>query len=497
MTGLWGMLIGQKVNQYKLEKVLKAGGEGCVFLANLIVGDQILTQQFAVKLRPTNKNDFERNLQELDAATRLNHPQLLRALTVGSWQTNGTNFLYLVMDLADGTLDDHLIQNSPLPLSETEVLDVVKSIASALMYMHGQNPPILHRDLKPGNVMRVGKDWKLGDFGIARETNSQGIRRTTLMGTKEYAPPESYKSITSLPWDLWSLGVMIVEMLTGKFPFTNDTEQGLMMEVLQAKPLELSKNLPVPFDEIVRGCLIKDPQQRWTAQQVLETLSQPIAPPLVVVGKPIKNKQVLQGLPQSIAPQPQPQQQIDPWNILEEKYSNNEMLDVQVTGINNGGALVKICNLQGFIPRYHLLKPHNQSLVGQSLKVVFLEFKPEDEKLVFSEKKAAFSLLEIGQIAEGRIVGIKNFGVFVEFNGLQGLLHISEIAGKYVTSIEKLFQVDQQIKAVIIKVDQTALKIDLSTKVLEEYPGEMLENMDKVMSEAEARLPKARQKLSL
>ncbi len=473
---LWKMFIGQKVNQYKLERVLKIGGEGCVFLSNLIVGDQTLTQQYAVKLRTTNKNDFDRNLQELDAATKLNHPQLLRALTVGSWQKDGIDFLYLVMDLADGTLDDLLIQNSPLPLSETEVLDVVKSIASALVYMHGQNPPILHRDLKPGNVMRVGKDWKLGDFGIARETNSQGVRLTSLMGTKEYAPPESYKSITSLPWDLWSLGVMIVEMLTGKFPFSNDTDQGLMTEVLKADPLELSKNLPAPFDEIVRGCLIKAPQERWTAQQVLETLSQQIAPPP----------------PPPLPPPPQ----IDPWNILEEKYSNNEILDVQVTGINTGGALVKVFDLQGFMPRYHLVKPHNESLVGQSLKVVVLELRPGN--LRFSEKKAAFSLLQIGELAEGRIVGIKHFGVFVEFKGFQGLLHISEITERYVTSIDKLFNLNQKIKAVIIKLDNTTdrIKIDLSTKVLENYPGEMLENMAKVMSEAEARLPQARQQLS-
>jgi serine/threonine protein kinase len=483
-SGIWGMLVGQKVDRYRLERVLKTGGEGCVFLANLIVGDQILTKQYAVKLRSTNRNDFDRNFKELDAATKLNHPHLLGALTVGDWQKDGIDFLYLVMDLADGTLDDHLIQNSRL--SKTEVLDVVKSIALALVYMHGEKPPILHRDLKPGNVMRVGKDWKLGDFGIARETNSQGVRLTSLMGTKEYAPPESYKSITSLPWDLWSLGVMIVEMLTGKLPFSNDTDQGLIMEVLKADPLELSKNLPAPFDEIVRGCLIKDPQERWTAQQVLEALSQPIAPRLVVVEKPIKKPQVLKALPQS-----------DPWNILEEKYSNNEMLDVQVTRINNGGAVVQVLKLEGFIPQSHLVKPHNQSLVGQSLKVVFLEFKPEENRLVFSEKKAAFSLLKIGQIAEGRIVAVKDYGVFVEFNQLQGLLYIKEITGKYVTSIAKIFEVDQQIKAVIIKVDQTALKIDLSTKVLEDYPGEMLENMDKVMSEAEAKLPKARQKLSL
>ncbi len=473
MTGIWGTLIGKKVGQYKLEKVLKVGGEGCVFLANVIIGDQFLTQQFAVKLRDTNKDSFERHFQEVDTGTKLNHPNILRALTVGDWQLNGTVFLYLVMDLADGTLDDRLNPNSPL--SKTEVLDVVKSIASALVYMHGLNPPILHRDVKPGNVMRVGECWKLGDFGIARETNSQGVRLTSLIGTQEYAPPESYKNITSLPWDMWSLGVMIVEMLTGKFPFSNDTKEGLMMDVLKADRLELAKSLPAPFDEIVRGCLIKEPQERWTAQQVLDAISQPTAPP--------------PPLPAPPPPLPAPP---EPWKILEEKYSNNEMIEVQVTGINKGGAIVEVLNLNGFIPQSHLVRPHDRSLIGQSLKVLILGLeKGNDRKLTLSEKKFAISQLKTGQLIEGTITTIEKYGVYLEFNGFRGLLHISQISDAFVPSLDQLFQKGQKIKAIIIDM-KSKNKIDLSTRELEKYPGEMLKNMAEIMSQAEARIHQAR-----
>ena len=183
---------------------------------------------------------------------------------------------------------------------------------------------------------------------------------------------------------------------------------------------------------------------------------------------------------------------IDPWGILEEKYLNKEMIDVQVTGINHGGVIVEVFSLKGFIPRSHLVQPHDKSIIGQSLKVLFLEFKPEEERLVFSERKAAFSMLRVGQLVEGEVVGIKYFGIFVEFNGLRGLLHISEVSAEYVLSLNQLFDVSQKIKAVILNLNdaQGRLKIDLSTKVLEKHPGEMLNNMETVMSEAELRLPK-------
>lgn len=180
---------------------------------------------------------------------------------------------------------------------------------------------------------------------------------------------------------------------------------------------------------------------------------------------------------------------IEPWHMLENKYCNNEMIDVQVTDINGGGVIVEVLSLQGFIPRSHLIKSHNKSIIGQSLKVLLLEFKPEEKRLIFSEKKAAFSMLRIGQLVEGEVVGIQNFGVFVEFNGLQGLLHIREVTDNYVPSLDQLFYVSQKIKAVILKIDNTQakIKISLSTKILEKYPGEMLNNMETLMSEAELR----------
>ncbi|AFY80101.1 protein kinase domain-containing protein [Oscillatoria acuminata] len=520
---MWGFLRGQKVDNYRLEEILGVGGEGCVFRANKIIRDQILTKKYAVKLRYTDTENFDRGFQELDAATRLSHPNILQALDVGEWTINNDQFLYLVMDLANGTLHDRLSPNSPL--SKTEVLEIVKSLASALKYMHGQVPPIVHRDLKPGNVMRMGEEWKIGDFGIAKETNSQGVRLTRAMGTREYAPPESYDGIISLPWDLWSLGVMIIEMITGNLPFNTQTEQVLQTEITKADGIKLAQNLPAPFDEIVRGCLIKDPQQRWTATQVLKVLSQynePIPDPaLIPVTKPApipvtkpapipvtKSAPVQTPVPvqtpAAVLAAVPPQKLFKPWKILQEKYDKNEIIEVQIISVNKGGILVKVLNtpgfipISGFIPKSHLVQPHPKyhDLVGQSLDVLILEIEKVNNKLTFSETMLKSSSLQVGQLVEGKITRIENHGVFLEFNGLKGFLYIGEISSDYVNSIDNIFKIDQPLKAVIIRLNTSGTKIELSTKILEKSQGEMLVNMSEVMKQAEARLAEARQRIS-
>jgi small subunit ribosomal protein S1 len=103
--------------------------------------------------------------------------------------------------------------------------------------------------------------------------------------------------------------------------------------------------------------------------------------------------------------------------------------------------------------------------------------------------------LEIGQLIEGKIVGIKPFGIFVDFEGTTGLLHINQISKNYVASLQSLFEVGQPLKAVIIDLDEAKRRVSLSTKVLENYPGEMLEKMSEVMAEAASRLPKVNKNL--
>jgi small subunit ribosomal protein S1 len=188
------------------------------------------------------------------------------------------------------------------------------------------------------------------------------------------------------------------------------------------------------------------------------------------------------------------------WDDLAQLQENDKSVQVQVSAVNKGGVTVDFRGLRGFIPRSHLSERNDlESLVGQNLTVTFLEADRDRKKLVFSQRDAArsasFSQLEIGQLVEGKIVAIKPFGVFVDFEGSTGLLHIKQISQNFIESLPAVFQIGQQIKAMIVSLDEGKGRISLSTRVLENYPGEMLEKMAEVMDTAEARSDRAKQKL--
>ncbi|MEY3401616.1 MAG: hypothetical protein RLZZ86_1231 [Cyanobacteriota bacterium] len=187
------------------------------------------------------------------------------------------------------------------------------------------------------------------------------------------------------------------------------------------------------------------------------------------------------------------------WDKLLEMQENSQTVQVRVTGINKGGVTVDLLGVRGFIPRSHISERDNlEALKGQSLTVGFLEINRETKKLVLSQRLAArssnFSLLELGQLVEGKITGIKPFGVFVDLNGASALLHIKQVSQKFIESLEKVFQVGQPIKAVIIDLDQGKGRIAISTRVLENFPGEVMENFAEVMNSAEARANRAANK---
>ena len=188
------------------------------------------------------------------------------------------------------------------------------------------------------------------------------------------------------------------------------------------------------------------------------------------------------------------------WHRLLEMQENSKSVDVQVMNTNKGGVTVDLLGLRGFIPRSHLLERNNlEALKGQKLTVSFLEVNQNTNKLVLSQRlaksSASFSLLEIGQLVEGKITGIKPFGVFVDINGVSALLHIKQISQKFIDNIEKVFQPSQEIKALIVDIDEGKGRVAISTRVLENFPGEMLENMEEVMTSAEARAERARKQL--
>jgi small subunit ribosomal protein S1 len=184
------------------------------------------------------------------------------------------------------------------------------------------------------------------------------------------------------------------------------------------------------------------------------------------------------------------------WEQLSERQKDNQPLEAWVTGTNRGGVTVEVQGLRGFIPRSHLIERDRlESLIGQSLSATILEADRDRDRLVLSQRLASqttrASSLTVGSVVEGRVVSLKPYGVFVDLGGITGLLHIKQISQRRVESLDDLFQTGQTIQVAISEVNEWKGRISLSTKVLESYPGEILENFDEVMATAEQRMTRS------
>ncbi|MFM9267962.1 S1 RNA-binding domain-containing protein [Tychonema sp. BBK16] len=189
------------------------------------------------------------------------------------------------------------------------------------------------------------------------------------------------------------------------------------------------------------------------------------------------------------------------WEELNEMRESGKVLQVRVSGANKGGVTVDVQGMRGFIPRSHLINRDDiEGLIGQALTVSFLEVDQEREKLVLSQRLAtqssAFSQLQIGQLVEGKVSSIKPFGVFLDMEGISGLLHIKQVSQRYIENLSQLFSPGQILKAMVIDLDESRGRISLSTRILENYPGEIVEKMADVMDTAEERSERARKTLS-
>jgi serine/threonine protein kinase len=225
-------------HKYFLKTFKGAGTYGAVFLADELVGGTKI-QEVAIKVIRKDLSPSQDIVQELKIAITHKNPNLVDCITseIGELcnkkEPGKDHYNYpcygLVMEIADGTLDEYLKTADQPPqgkaLSHQEAIEIVQAITSGLDYLHSKL--ITHRDLKPANILRVGNVWKISDFGIAREMSSEmGTLTNSYAGTPVYTPPEVYEAkqekiqVKVLPaWDMWSLGVIIVEMLTGELPF--------------------------------------------------------------------------------------------------------------------------------------------------------------------------------------------------------------------------------------------------------------------------------------
>ena len=257
--------------RYELHRRIARGGMADVFLAR----DQLLDRPVAVKVLfpefATDPSFVERFRREAQSAANLNHPNIVSVYDWG--QEQGTYFI--VMEYIDGrSLAD--IVRSEGPLHPQRAAEVASDIAAALGFAHRNG--VVHRDVKPGNVLiSPTGQVKVADFGIARalgaDPESNLTQAGSVMGTATYFAPEQAQGLPLDPRsDLYSLGVVLYEMVTGRPPFSGDSPVAIAYKHVQEQPpppRHLNTNVPTDLEAVILKLLSKNPQARYPSSEDL------------------------------------------------------------------------------------------------------------------------------------------------------------------------------------------------------------------------------------
>ncbi len=266
---------GDKLGPYEVAALIGKGGMGEVYRGT----DTRLGRPVAIKVSSREFSDrFER---EAHAISALNHPNICTLYDVGP--------NYLVMELVEGEMLSKIIERGPPPLDKT--LSYAMQIVDALAAAHAKG--VIHRDLKPGNIIVTKNGVKVLDFGLAKlgsekaasaatsvETVTEPITRAgAVLGTLYYMPPEQVEGKEADERsDIFSFGVVLYEMITGERPFTGDTQAAVLASLLKDQPPPMSQRQPAQsqslpprsLERLVRKCLEKKPDDRWQSARDLK-----------------------------------------------------------------------------------------------------------------------------------------------------------------------------------------------------------------------------------
>ena len=274
---LEGKLLG---NRYEIVEKIGNGGMATVYRAT----DKVLKRNVAVKILrdefTTDEEFIKRFEVEAQSAARLTHPNIVSIYDVGVED----NLHYIVMELIQGKTLKEIILEEKGPLPWKWSVNVAIQIASALETAHRNN--IIHRDIKPHNII-ITEDGiaKVTDFGIAKAASNSTITAFgTTMGSVHYFSPEHARGgYTDAKSDLYSLGVVLYEMVTGRVPFDADTPVSVALKHMQEKPkepIEVNPNVPIAVNKIIMKALQKDTTLRYqTATEMLQDLRKALKNP--------------------------------------------------------------------------------------------------------------------------------------------------------------------------------------------------------------------------
>jgi eukaryotic-like serine/threonine-protein kinase len=285
-------MIGQTIrNRYLISARLGKGAMGTVYRAT----DTKTGQEVALKViyseLAVDPAMLERFKREGDALRQLKHPNIVEFVDAFE---HDEQYVIVMEYLSGGSLFDLLLQGS-LPIER--VRHIALDLCDALIRAHRLN--IIHRDIKPENVlMNEHGTPKLADFGLARLSQDTRVTRSgTQFGTPHYMAPEAWEGKTlDAQADIWSLGILMFEMLTGQVPFNGDTPLAVMNKVFTSQPSRMKKlrsNLPPSLVKIIRRMLARDKKQRYqTMREVAVDLERNQAAPLPI---PVKTKRAAAG----------------------------------------------------------------------------------------------------------------------------------------------------------------------------------------------------------
>ena len=256
--------------RYRLIEPVASGGMGQVWAAL----DPTLERRVAIKImHPHTRDEFalvERFRDEAKFAAQLTHPNIVTIHDFGEHD----GLAYLVMELVEGPNLSQLLSSSGA-LEPDLVRQVILQVAGALGVAH--HAGIIHRDIKPGNVLISPGPVpaaRLTDFGIARSVDGRSLTSAgELLGTAHYLSPElAMGGPVGPPSDIYSLGLLAHEMLTGQKPFDRGAPIATALAQVQEPPPPLPAGVPADLVELVMSCLAKDPDQRPTADELVRSL---------------------------------------------------------------------------------------------------------------------------------------------------------------------------------------------------------------------------------
>ena len=254
--------IGDQVAQYRITEKLGEGGMGLVFKAK----DTKLGRDVALKfLQPNlirNEESRRRFVNEARAASRVNHPGICTIHEIGA---TAHGQLFIAMEFYEGETLEQRISRGMIPLDDA--LDIAIKIGEGLQQAHAAG--IVHRDIKPANIMITPRGAvKILDFGLAKLAGESKHTRTgAVFGTQAYMSPEQTQGREAdQRSDIWSLGVMLYEMVTEQLPFSSEYEQGLAFAVVSNRHVPVKRvntEAPKALSDVIDRCLMKKPQHRY------------------------------------------------------------------------------------------------------------------------------------------------------------------------------------------------------------------------------------------